>query len=216
MNKEQKQRFANYISDNGARIKSAPFLKTGENRSHVEKIANYREVQDLLRQYQPDINADKKTVLEGVNIISHVLGRVIEIEDPETDNSEATRKSLISLEGLKRDSSNVTLLQNSVEVHLDIDQLKHQHPTKPIGTRQKGGGNRFKDICDADWHKKNTMVHMADWANSLSGMTTGEKRYHGQSRPENGIHYEGFCLMAGKKYVLFHCYPANDNSKLKY
>jgi len=101
-------------------------------------------------------------------------------------------------------------------VQLDCDQLKHQHPTVPIGTRVKGGGNRFVVTCDEAWHRGNTMVHMAQWATKLGVMAVGEQTYHGQAVPVNEIHYEGFCLFArGQKYVSFHCYPAND-SRLKW
>jgi hypothetical protein len=118
------------------------------------------------------------------------------------------------LSAARGDSSGVKITHMGVEVHLDVDQKKHQHPTIPIGTRDKGGGNRFTTVADAAWHQANTMIHMAEWA-AAEEVEEGAKKYHGQAKPVDGIHYEGYVLNAGgKKYVFFHCYP-NDSSDLK-
>ena len=126
---------------------------------------------------------------------------------------DARDAALKKLKVLRDGSSGVTITQSGVEVHLDNDQLKHQHPDHPIGTRTVSGGNLFTTVATTAWHEANTLVHMADWAAGLAGMAEGDKREHGQARPVNDIHYEGFCLMAGgQKYVAFHCYPANGSA----
>jgi len=111
------------------------------------------------------------------------------------------------------DSSGVSIAGDGIEVHLDVDQLKHQHHSQPIGTREKGGGTKFnpEKYGSTDWHQRNTMVYMRDWARDLR-MKDGEKKYHGQAENVDGIHYEGYCLnKGGTKYVLFHCYPDKDS-----
>jgi hypothetical protein len=101
--------------------------------------------------------------------------------------------------------------QGGVEAWLDIDQLKHQHKDNPIGTRQKGGGNKFSDRGTADWHRANTLKYMAQWAKDVK--MTENPFPHGQGTSVNGIHYEGRCFqVGGKRYVFFHCYPDNDNN----
>lgn len=118
------------------------------------------------------------------------------------------------------DSSGVSLIQNGVEVHLDVDQLKHQPKQNPIGSRQTKSGNTFEPSNSGSiaWHKSNTLVYMAQWAASLRDIEEGQRIFHGQAKAVNQIHYEGFCtVLGGKKYVLFHCYPAdgsNMNMKL--
>ncbi|WP_263384731.1 hypothetical protein [Granulicella arctica] len=156
----------------------------------------------------PNLEAD---VIQAAAIIATTLSRPMEIQKPPADNGAA--RSLLTLEG---DSSTVRLLMLGVSVRLDKDQLKHQHPDQPIGSRQKGGGNRFIATCSAAWHEQVTLPHMADWASRLPAIKAGHKVYHGQATPVDGIHYEGSCLMANnKKYVLFHCYP-EDGSDLQW
>jgi hypothetical protein len=116
---------------------------------------------------------------------------------------------------LPHDSSGVTLVRPNVIAVLDNDQLKHQPDDHVIGTRQVGGGTKFKSAyASPAWHQANTLVHMADWAEGLGVMTVGQKIEHGQGAPVDQIHYEGFCIFAGgKKYVLFHCYPHRDSAR---
>ncbi len=183
-------------------------FKTGTGRGVAAKEANYQAIVDQLQDLK--MKTDENEVKAALRVLEKVLGRTVEVQKPPTDGGAARK-----LAELKRGSSNVTKVINGVDVRLDIDQLKHQHPKVRIGTRQKGGGNRFVQGCSADWHKANTMTYMAGWASGLPAMADGDKKYHGQAKPVNGIHYEGFCLKAGgKKFVIFHCYPAN-NSGLK-
>jgi Domain of unknown function (DUF4157) len=128
------------------------------------------------------------------------------------------------------DSSGVMKEEGNVEAHLDIDQLKHQPPPPAkdakdvkdagnyrIGTREKGGGNKFKPPAGSEaWHQANTLAHMIKWADGLKGMKEGVKVWHGQADPVDGVHYEGYCVLLGaKKFVFFHCYPADSSKKLK-
>ena len=203
MNTDQKREFKEYVKMNSRQMKVSPFLKTGENRGVDAKIGNYREVQELLSLMtrRPNINNDN--VNEAVEIFKEVTGRVLEVQVPPSDGGAGKK-----LQTLQNASSVVKMEYLGVDVRLDNDQLKHQHPSVPIGTRMKGGGSRFKHTCDASWHKLNTMIYMATWASQIGGMVEGDQKYHGQSGPVNSIHYEGYCLMAGgNKYVLFHCYP---------
>ena len=99
---------------------------------------------------------------------------------------------------------------NQINVRLDTDQLKHQHPTCPIGDRTTGHGNTFVHTCTGAWHIANTLPHMAAWAAGVANLVEREKVMHGQGEPVDGIHYEGFCVMVKATiYVLFHCYPAS-------
>ena len=184
-------------------------LKTGEGRGVEVQQANGREIMSLLsesrsRTQDVDIN-------DAAAILSDLLGRLkIEWVRPPAGVDDVRQ-----LATMQADASEVRAAIAGVRVQLDRDQLKHQHPQVPIGTRAVGGGNRFKNTCDAAWHGANTMVHMANWANGLGAMTPGQRQFHGQAVAVDGIHYEGFCLFAGgAKHVSFHCYPA-DNSPLK-
>jgi len=180
-------------------------LKSGAGRGVDAKQENFLEVVDLLQDLR--FNTQDSDVNEAVVILERVLGRTLEVQKPPADNGSARK-----LAALLADSSGVSHVISGVTVQLDCDQLKHQHPSVPIGNRVKGGGNRFQASCNATWHQNNTMAHMAQWANGLGVMAAGQQTYHGQATPVGGIHYEGFCLFAnGRKYVSFHCYPANGS-----
>lgn len=205
MNTKDKNRFKKRCEDNLAYLRNV--VKTGEARGADAKEGNYRLVQDELNALA--LNNRKDDVVEAAGYMGEVLGRVVEVQEPPRDNGAAK-----SLQELKDASSVVQAIIGHVDVRLDNDQLKHQHQDNPIGTRIKGGGNRFNATCDAQWHIDTTLAHMAAWADGLR-LVEGQKVFHGQATPVDGIHYEGFCLLAGAvKYVLFHCYPS-DASPLK-
>lgn len=132
----------------------------------------------------------------------------------ETAGEKAQRETLA-------DVTDVTITKQvatgpyTLDVYLDIDQLKHQPIGQKIGTRVTSAGNTFKD-ASKDWHKGKTLVHMRDWAKGLPLGADGSKTYHGQATPVDEIHYEGYCLFVGttNRIVSFHCYPANK-SKMK-
>ena len=206
MNKQQKATFETRALALLGSLRNT--LKSGEARGSDAKQANYREIVDLLQQLH--YNTQESDVTEGAEILAKVLGRKMEIEKPPADNGAAAK-----LATLLADTSGVSRDIGGVMVQLDCDQLKHQHPSVPIGRRHKGGGNRFVATCNAAWHETHTMAHMAQWATGLGAMTPGQTTFHGQMVPVDGIHYEGFCLFAsGRKYVSFHCYPS-DASDLK-
>lgn len=211
MNVVQKTQFRSYVTRNKESVLRNN-LKTGAGRGLDAKQANYREVLDYLKQVGVT-NPLTGDVSEAVAIIKEVMGRELEVQGlgqavPQV--SQAAKELLM----LNSTSSDVRALINGVDVRLDNDQKKHQHPTVPIGTRDKTGGNRFKSGCDAQWHIDHTLAYMADWALGLT-LAEGERKFHGQAKAVDGIHYEGFCVkLAGIKYVLFHCYPS-DRSNLK-
>ncbi len=99
-----------------------------------------------------------------------------------------------------------------IHVQLDIDQMKHQPASVPIGTRV-AEGEKFGTFATKAWHETNTMDHMATWAATLAGMVEGRQEYHGQGKrvaiaSVGPCCFEGFCvLLGGTKYVSFHCYP---------
>lgn len=205
MNFAEKRRFEKYVNDN--RIAMLKLLRTGVGRPDCWKESNYRDMQDYLRDIRI-LGAREDSIAEAAEIFARITNRTLEVAAPPNDNGAARK-----LAEVIRDSSPVQRVIEGIDIRLDNDQNKHQHPTKPIGNRQKGGGNRFKAQCDAAWHIANTMVHMARWANDLGAMRVGDKQYHGQAVAVNNIHYEGFCLYANDtKYVLFHCYPSDSNA----
>jgi hypothetical protein len=208
MNDSQKKKFKELVIRRKQELLQLR-IKVKINPSIEEKESNYRAIVECLQQL--DYKTQEADVRDGLTIFKEVLGRAdIEIQKPPPDTGAAQK-----LAALEAGSSEVKSVIAGVDVRLDNDQLKHQPQNASIGTRIKGGGNRFVGRCDAEWHRANTLVHMATWANGLHGMKDGEQRFHGQATPVNDIHYEGFYLLAGgKKYVLFHCYPA-DNSPLK-
>lgn len=184
-------------------------IKSGAGRSSDGKEGNFRELYAILSELR--FNTQDGDLNDAATIVGVELGnRTVEWQRPPADNG-AGRK----LATMLGDASAVSHVIRGITVQLDCDQLKHQHPDNPIGTRVKGGGNRFVDTCDAAWHHQNTMDHMATWAAALGPMAAGQQTYHGQAVPVDGIHYEGYCLFAnGQKYVSFHCYPS-DASALK-
>jgi hypothetical protein len=197
-----------YYTPKKLSLLAGTIIRNGSGRPDDIKESNYIEIQKDLTSL--GINNKKDEVTEAAGILGTVLGRVVEVKEPPADNGAAR-----SLKALKDDSSTVQALIQGIDVRLDVDQLKHQHKDNPIGTRHKGGGNRFSDACDADWHRQNTLPYMATWAVGLGVMQQGEKQYHGQATPVNNVHYEGYCLMAnGQKYVAFHCYPSNNSPLL--
>lgn len=206
MNVQQTKKFKDYATPNKESIRN--LLKPGQGRTIDEKEFNYREIVDIFRHLALHTMSNIPTqVNEAAGILTTLLGRAVEVQEPPRDNG-ASRK----LETLQRDTSEVQAIINLIDVRLDIDQNKHQHPKVKIGTRDKGGGNRFVEDCDAAWHIATTLQHMSEWATGLGPMNEGDERQHGQFIPVDGIHYEGHCLMAGgKKYVLFHCYPSNHS-----
>jgi len=205
LSQANKTRIRNFYTPNKLQLLAGTLIKTGTGRPDTAREANFLEIQSNLTGL--GINNRALEVQEAATILGEVLGRVVEVQAPPTDNGAARKLAV-----LQGDSSTVQHAIAGVDVRLDIDQLKHQHSSHPIGTRHKGGGNRFNDICDAAWHQANTLVHMAGWANALAGMVQGEQRFHGQMTPVADVHYEGYCLLAnGQKYVLFHCYPSNNS-----
>lgn len=99
-----------------------------------------------------------------------------------------------------------------IYVQLDDAQNKHQPSSVPIGTR-KIHGEKFGTYATKAWHLENTMDYMATWAAALPGLVEGKKVEHGQARKvtmddAGPCSFEAFCmLLAGKRYVSFHCYP---------
>lgn len=204
MNRSQKEKFTELVTKQKQELLTL-HLKTNAGRSVEDKEANYTAIFDRLQQL--GYNTTDGEMQEALKIVKQVLAREVEIQKPPSDNGAARK-----LVTLQRDSSTCQTTIGTIDVRLDIDQLKHQPSNAPIGTRIKGGGNRFVSTCTAAWHQANTMAYMGQWANTLAGMKEGDQKFHGQATPVNGIHYEGFCLLAsGKKYVLFHCYPANSS-----
>ncbi|CAN5697534.1 hypothetical protein BH10BAC3_BH10BAC3_03790 [soil metagenome] len=207
MNNDQQKRFKLYAATNKLELIQSAF-KTGAGRSDADKESNYIEIHYILSKL--GFKNTKAEVEQGADLLMEAIGKHVEVKEPPKDNGAAGK-----LATLKQESTDVQAVINKVDVRLDIGQLKHQHPEVPIGTRKVGGGNRFVFDCNAEWHRNNTIAHMAAWANGIAGLAEGQTIYHGQFVPVNTIHYEGYCLMSGgTKYVLFHCYP-NDNSPLK-
>jgi hypothetical protein len=203
-----KNKIINYYTPKKTQLLIGTLITNGAGRSDSVKEANYEEVKANLTDL--GINNREPEVTEAAAILAGILGRTVEIKAPPVDNG-ASRK----LQTLIDCCSTVTGNIRGIDVRLDNDQLKHQPPSAPIGTRHKGGGNRFNNTATAAWHLLNTMAYMADWAVGLGVMNQGQTQFHGQAVPVRDIHYEGYCLMAnGQKYVLFHCYPS-DHSNLK-
>ena len=212
MNNSERQKLKTYVATH--RVELLTHLYTGERRGPYQQIDNYDRVQACLQAL--NIGTGRDNVEEAAGLVGTGLGRVVEVRYDEQAQQErkwaAGAKN--AYDALIKGSTTVQAVINGVDVRLDNMQLKHQHPRVPIGDRQVKAGNQFVEQCDAAWHLANTLPHMAQWAAGLQNMKHGEKRQHGQSQPVDGIHYEGDCLMyKGQKYVLFHCYPAN-NSRL--
>jgi hypothetical protein len=111
-----------------------------------------------------------------------------------------------NLQTARNDSSDVSITAPGIEVHLDCDQLKHQPPSQPIGSREKGQ-NKLQRRCFAPAAPRE---HPKFICGTGRGSTNG-RGGKGRTRtgdPVDHIHYEGFCLLIdGLKYVSFHCYP---------
>lgn len=199
MNRTNRTKFEAFIRNNLNRIRFE--ITSGEGRSRDAREANYHAIYGYLQEAKIDIKSGD--VEEAAPIIGTALNRVVEVSRPPEDGG-AERK----LHALLRDSSGVTIDSAAVYVQLDNDQLKHQPPNAPIGTRQTHGGTKFGVFATADWHRNHTMVYMREWARELGEMREGQAIFHGQAQIVDDIHYEGFCLYAqDKKYVSFHCYP---------
>jgi len=208
LNATKKRKIKDFYTPQKATLLQGTFIKSGVGRGDDVKEGNFGHIKaDLVELGVYGVAAD---VTEAGTLLGEILGRVVEVAEPPDDNGAARK-----LAQLIRDSSAVQHVIAGVDVRLDNDQLKHQDLTKPIGTRNKGGGNRFVATCDATWHQTVTMAYMAQWANGLGAMNEGDQPFHGQFVPVNNVHYEAFCLFAGgQKYVLFHCYPANGSALL--
>ena len=210
LNKKQKETFTGWVEENKEYVRTN--LKTGDNRNAAAKSSNFFALKGFLQQ--AGINtAAVKDVGDAAVIIEDALRRTVEwsATAPPVDAARLVEKQLAGV-------SHVHLNYNGIDVYLDDYQLKHQplkSPEHVIGTRKKGGGNRFSsDYATPAWHMANTMVHMGEWAEGLE-LREGETREHGQFKPVNEIHYEGSCLFAGgRKYVTFHCYPSDGSDML--
>ena len=198
-----------------------------ENRTVTLPIASeLEEIRDMMGKDSNDIsNRDLKIIKQNMKTVKQWIRSSTDTKlDGITilhTSKRGTKNNPINLKQEKanilNDATNVCLIENGIQVYLDVDQLKHQPLKYPIGTRQTKSGNTFNpsNSGSSSWHISNTLKYMAGWAASLD-LEEGKKQFHGQFKPVNGIHYEGYCiLLGGTKYVLFHCYPAN-NSNLKY
>lgn len=186
---------------------AASGVLVGAGKSAQDKQKNFLTIKKILSDLGAS-NTKDHVPLAAAELRSAWKCGVIETQAVDKAIDAAALKLVIDNE-----SSDVTATIGGIDVRLDNDQLKHQPPGTPIGTRITAGGNCFKTTCDGTWHTGLTLVHMSNWAAKEVGMVEGEKRYHGQLKPVDNIHYEGFVqLLNGTKYVLFHCYPG-DKSK---
>lgn len=184
-------------------------IMPGAGKPSADKQKNFLTVKKILSDIGASNTVDH-VPLAAVELQKQWKCAVIETEEVDKVIDAAKLKKTLDAE-----SSAVKATIGGVDVRLDNDQLKHQPPGTPIGTRQTHGGNRFKSTCDGAWHKGVTLVHMSNWASKEKNMTEGERRFHGQATPVDNIHYEGFVqLLDGKKIVLFHCYPGDKSSYL--
>jgi hypothetical protein len=213
MNAKDKKDFDRYIAAH--RVELLNGLKLGEGRPLPMQEENYGDLVHYLSEAGIK-GATDRDVTEAAGMVSKLVGRPLETSRPPTDNGAARK-----LANLIRDSSTVQAVLQRVDVRLDIDQMKHQSMRSPIGTRNKGGGNRFVETCNAAWHRDTTMLFMARWANAQEPLAEGETRVQrqilAQTDPlfEGAIHFEGSCLKSGGTlYALFHCYPANNSPLL--
>lgn len=206
MNAKDASKFKKFVIENMSYVRN--LIAVGSGRSVCAKQENWKTVTYFLGQAK--VSTSTNNVAPAAKIIGDALGRPVEVVQPPEEINVAGM-----LKTLEAESSDVRRMVGAVSVRLDLNQLKHQHKDAPIGTRRKGGGNRFTDVATAQWHRKTTLLHMGRWAQKLPSMSEGVKVQHGQAKAVNGIHYEGYCLLAGgAKCVLFHCYPA-DGSELK-
>ena len=216
MNGTEKTKFNQHLSANWATVRGT--LKANNNTS-AAKQENYKAIRQLLRDL--GIAGTDPNVKEALPIIARgkpptVPTIVLNIEDPgpEIDvNAEIRRiKGDVGHAHEFAELDDAPILP-SIYVQLDCDQLKHQPKSVAIGTRDKGGGEKFGTYATKTWHEENTMLYMARWARDLRGMVEGRKVDHGQSErvpidTSGPTCFEGYCmLLGGKKYVSFHCYP---------
>lgn len=209
LNQRDKKKVEDFYKGKKSEVLNGTLYKIGNGRTIEHKESNFVEIRNDLQAL--GLKNTRVEIAEAASILSTIVGnRPVEIQEPPNDNGAARKLAVV-----QTGSSTVRHVIAGVDVRLDNDQLKHQDLKVPIGTRHKGGGNRFDSTCDATWHQTITMAHMAAWANNLGAMNQGDIIYHGQSVPVNQVHYEGYCLFDGvTKYVIFHCYPSNDSPLL--
>ena len=157
--------------------------------------------------------AQKNAEIHGVNVndlaaVSQLLGELKE-QAVADYRIAAARAKLATAQG---EAPGVHIDHEGVSVDLDTDQLKHQPEgaAYAIGTRRARGGARWPASLEpnADWHEKNTLPVIGDWA-ADQRLHDGDVVSTKQSVPlRDGNYYEGFCVQVdGQKYVFFHCYP---------
>lgn len=165
---------------------------------HVLQIKNGEEFVMALAEY---IQTEKNKILHVTKTSAYDDAKTMK----DIDKTAARHPETGIFIGKRyRDSRDDSILT----VRLDRDQAKHQHPNVLIGDRESFG-TQFSDMCDIDWHMGSTVDYMAGWASSVGELAIGKKKYHGQGKPIEGTHFEGFVLQRdGSKEVLYHCYPA--------
>jgi hypothetical protein len=216
VNNSEKTKLTQHLNANWKAVRDA--LKAN-NSASAAKQENYKAIRQLLREL--GIAGTDPNVKEAAPIIAKgkppgVATIILHIEDPgpEIDVPAEIRR----IKGDVGHAHEFTELDGapilpSIYVQLDCDQLKHQPKSVPIGTREKGGGEKFGTYATKEWHADNTMRYMARWARDLRGMVEGRKVEHGQSErvqidTSGPTCFEGYAmLLGGKKYVSFHCYP---------
>ncbi|MDT4928799.1 MAG: hypothetical protein QOF92_1666 [Pseudonocardiales bacterium] len=101
-----------------------------------------------------------------------------------------------------------------IHAYFDTGQNCHHPPGRKAswGDRETSGKTIFKyDLATYEWHSKNTLPVMIDFAKTEMPADLAEGKHHptGQGKDRDGIHYEGYgCIIGGERYVFFHCYPA--------
>ncbi|MES2676543.1 MAG: hypothetical protein V4660_20060 [Pseudomonadota bacterium] len=101
--------------------------------------------------------------------------------------------------------------EETIEVMLDNDQMKHQPRSVPIGTRVAEGEKFPTHKASKAWHEDNTMRFMALWAANTPLVEGGRESFNQGEKylvDTLGISFEGtYLVLNNEKYVLFHCYP---------
>jgi len=112
-----------------------------------------------------------------------------------------------------------------IHVYLDIDQLKHQPPGHPIGSRSTGGGSKFKPPCDYAWHKVATLPVVAEHVRDLleAGKLPSNDRFFPSVQKKEfdtardgdiakksiPFHFEAVYFLEGDLVIAAcHCYPS--------